>query len=188
MVSHLYMAEAAINELPLYLGDQAPFMPGCTDFERAECFYACLQALKRVADNFFTFTSKDIFGHAMPLHLHFCRSTHIFYRLSLTDDRAWDRATVSRTIDLLGALDRGAAMYEAVPIAAGLETDGSDIFTKGGNALRAAIPIWRRVLEESGAIPRSADTCTDSGMGPELRMNPSVDPWFMDVFSMGNMF
>lgn len=100
------------------------------------------------------------------MFLHYARATQILYRLSLTDDPAWDRAAIRHTVDLVGALAEGEARFAAVARAAGLESDGpdgGDMYTKGANALRATIPIWRASLEHVGAIPPSTTTASAGG-------------------------
>lgn len=109
------------------------------------------------------------------MFLHYARATQILYRLSLTDDPAWDRAAIRHTVDLIAALAEGEARFAAVAQAAGLESDGpdgGDMYTKGASALRATIPIWRASLEHVGAIPPSTTASAgasgiinDSGAG-----------------------
>lgn len=97
------------------------------------------------------------------MFLHYARATQILYRLSLSDDPAWDRASIRHTVDLIGALVLGEERFASVARAVGLESDGpdgGDMFTKGANALRATIPIWRASLEHVGAIPPSSSSNT----------------------------
>jgi len=178
--SYLCMVEALIFELALYTG-----RPTSVDFERTECFYMCLQGLKGCVDNFFTFTPDEGFGHPMPMHLHFSRSTHILYRLCLLDDPACDRVAVLRTVDLLGAVEQCAAMYAAVPVAVGLETSGDDMFTRTAEVLRATVPMWRRALEDSGAIPGPLAANMNSMVQDDMLSTDHLsDWWFADIFSV----
>ncbi|KAK2612662.1 hypothetical protein QQS21_001279 [Conoideocrella luteorostrata] len=182
---------AMINELPLCPVDPLASMRGVVDFGRTECFYSCLQATKRVIENFFVFTPEAVFGHPIMLHLHFSRSTHILYRLSLMDDPAWDRGAISNTIDLLGSLDQCASLYESVPAVMGLDTDGSDIYTKASGILKATIPMWRRALEEAGAIPPTAEA-QYGNVGTFARhedmLDSVTDGWFTDMLSFNDTF
>lgn len=179
-----------VNELPLYPLDRAPGPPGSVDFERTECFYACLNAIKGCLDNFFSVTDEEILGYPMPVHLHFSRCTHILYRLLLMDDPAWNRSAISSTIDLFDTLERCAERYFAVPAKMGLDTDGTDIYTRAAEVLRNTVPLWQRALEDVGAIPGAAVAATeeqsaDPVVGQGLAtMDISVDGWFSDVFSI----
>ncbi len=99
------------------------------------------------------------------MFLHYSRSTQILYRLSLTDDPAWDRAAVRQSVDLLATLEEAAARFAGVVRAASLSSDGpdgGDMYTKGAAALRATIPIWRSSLEHVGAIPPGSSSCSSS--------------------------
>jgi hypothetical protein len=73
-----------INELPL-LHRPAPNTsgPGWIDFGRAECFHACVEALRTFVANWFLFDHHEIFGMFIGLGLHFAQATHMIYRLSM---------------------------------------------------------------------------------------------------------
>ncbi|UNI22367.1 hypothetical protein JDV02_008263 [Purpureocillium takamizusanense] len=184
--SYLCMAEALICELALHARQQQQ-PASVVDFERTNCFYTCLQALQGCVDNFLTFTPEEAFSHPMPMHLHFSRSTHILYRLCLLDDPACDRAAVLRTVDLLGAVEKCAALYAAVPAAVGLETGGGgggddDMFTRTAEVLRAMAPAWRRALEDSGALPgASAVSMNVIGQDDMMSTDLLTDWWFADL-------
>ncbi|KAK7755170.1 hypothetical protein SLS62_002985 [Diatrype stigma] len=158
--TYLYSAEAQINDLPM----QSPTpsaTPGFIDFGRTECFDLCLRAIKLCLENYFSFEAAEYIGFSMPMFLHYARATQILYRLSLSDDPAWDRASIRHTVDLIGVLVLGEERFASVARAVGLESDGpdgGDMFTKGAQALRATIPIWRASLEHVGAIPPSSNT------------------------------
>ena len=92
----------------------------------------------------------------------------MLYRLSLTDDPAWDRATIRQTVDLIAVLEKVAGRFAAVAHNAGLKSDGpdgGDMFTKGANALYATIPAWKASLEQCGAIPASETSAPTSTAG-----------------------
>lgn len=176
-----------INELPLYIAglDTAP---GTVDFGRMSCFYSCLAAIRSSLINFFTFPTASIFAFSMPMHLHFSYCTHILYRLYLIDDPSLDRTAITNTVDLLGSIERLARRYAAVPKAVGMETDGSDIYTRGAEVLRGTVPMWRKALEEAGAIAPLAEPgvpydTTGLQFGP---MDAAPDGWFTDLFTMHN--
>ncbi|KAH8175191.1 Zn2/Cys6 DNA-binding protein [Sarocladium implicatum] len=193
--SYMLVAQAMVNELPLY-----PVAPNARrlatiDLERTTCFYECVQAITECLDNFFSFTPAEMFAQPMTVHLHFSHCIHILYRLSLMDDPGWDRSAVSTSVDLLGMLERCAAMYAAMPASMGLETDGTDVYSQAAEVFRSTIPVWRRAMEAAGAIP--ADTGSGLGQqqdqepmtGQELAlMDMTMDGWFTDVFAMGDSF
>ena len=191
----MLVAQAMVNELPLY-----PVAPNARrlatiDLERTTCFYECVQAITECLDNFFSFTPAEMFAQPMTVHLHFSQCIHILYRLSLMDDPGWDRSAVSTSVNLLDMLERCAAMYAAMPASMGLETDGTDVYSQAAEVFRSTIPVWRRAMEAAGAIP--ADT--GSGLGQQQDQEPmtghelalmdmTMDGWFTDVFAMGDSF
>lgn len=180
-----------INELPLYT-TSLESAPGTVDFVRTSCYYACLTAIRASLLNFFTFPTASLFAFPMSMHLHFSYCTHILYRLYLIDDPAFDRSHITRTVDLLGSIERLERRYADVPRAVGMETDGTDIFTRGAEVLRATVPMWRKTLEETGVMaPQATDYGVDAGSGAALQLDPmdvAPDGWFTDVFTMANRF
>ena len=188
-MAYLLSTEAMINELPLYPVDRPAVAPGCVDFGKTECFYACLSALTQFHDNWFTFTPQEILGVPMPLHMLAHRATHILYRLALLDDPAWDRAAVTHVIDPLAALERCADLCTAVPAAIGLETDGSDIYNRIAAVQRETIPIWRKALEEAGV---SSGHLGNAGGAIGVEDLPTTDlafdGWFNESFPPFNPF
>lgn len=92
----------------------------------------------------------------------------MLYRLSLTDDPGWDRATIRQTVDLIAVLEKAAGRFAAVARDVGLKSDGpdgGDMFTKGANALYSTIPAWKASLEQCGAIPPSDSSASTAGAG-----------------------
>lgn len=185
---YLFSAEAMINDIALYPVDRAAsVVSGCVDFGKTECFHACLRASSQLLDTWFTFTLGELAGLPLQLHMLFARCTLILYRLSLTDDPAWDRAAIGSSVDLLAAVERAADLYAAVPGATGLETDGSDMYSRTCGALRGTLPIWRKALEEAGVVtgvPGNLDVA--NGVGDLAAMDFSFDTWLNDSFAPFN--
>ncbi|RYP48093.1 hypothetical protein DL768_005946 [Monosporascus sp. mg162] len=164
VLTYLYSAEAQVNELGL-LNPAPSSLPVSMDFGRTECFEGFLRATKLWLEKYFSFRSAEYIGFTISMFLFFSRLTQFLYRLSLTDDPAWDRAAVCHAVDLIAALETGAARFAGVARAAGFEGDGSDggdMFTRAAHALQVTIPNWRAKLEQAGAIPVTAPAPGDN--------------------------
>lgn len=179
---YLLSIEVLINELPLYPADRP--VPSSIDFGKTECFYACLSALTRFHEIWLALTPEELPGMPMPLHMLAHRCTHILYRLALVDDPAWDRAAVARALDPLETIERSAALSAAVPAAIGLETDGTDIYSRIAAVQRETVPIWRRALEEAG-VGGMGNTV---GVGDLAEMDLAFDGWFSESLAPFNPF
>lgn len=189
--SYLYDASVMINNLAISGKTHATSIPGLTQFGRTECFYACLLALKEGLDNWFSLTPEELYGTTMPLLLHFGRSTHILYRLAMTEDAAWDRAAVRHVVDLIEALERSADLIGSVPQRVQMQTDGSDFFTKGAAALKCAVSTWKNAFTDMDA-PSNAGASTqgavqsgtmDAVPSDLVLMDFSDDVWLSDMFA-----
>ncbi|KAG9254372.1 uncharacterized protein F5Z01DRAFT_655204 [Emericellopsis atlantica] len=180
VVSHLSAVEAMIYELALHTPPTS-LTNNWIAMTRTTALTSCLAATARCMDNFLAFTPAQVSGHASPIHLHFSAMTHIVYRLCLQDDPCWDRAQILQTVDLLGTLERAAVLYGAVPAAAGLVTDGDDVYTRGGEMIRGAVTGWARTFEEVGALTPSQVPEGSHGVdGAPIAWGPELDAWLMD--------
>lgn len=168
-----------INELPL-LHRPAPNTsgPGWIDFDRAECFHACVEALRSFIDTWFLFDHYELFGMFMGLTLHFAQSTHTIYRLSMApkpadhsdggvgglEDPGWDRESVRNAFDLPRILTKGADQFASVSQVVGLEMDDGDddpyLFV--GVGLRRTAEQWLRRFAETDTrrMPRRGGATT----------------------------
>lgn len=180
-----------INELPL-LHRPAPNSsgPGWIDFGRAECFHACVEALRHFVDNWFLFDHHEIFGMFIGLGLHFAQATHMIYRLSMAptssgsggvggEDPGWDRQSVRNAIDLPRILVEGADKFVEVSRVVGLETDdgGMDPYLLTGEGLKQAATQWARTFADTDArrsvVPGSGSggRSSSSGVGGDAAVS-----------------
>ncbi|KAF2084027.1 hypothetical protein K490DRAFT_50133, partial [Saccharata proteae CBS 121410] len=98
MLAATYHAELSISELLL---SKSP-----SDFQRLECLYSCLNAVKSALDNFFTFPPAAYLGFSFPFFTQLARYIVVLYKLSILDDSLWDTGLVRSTVDVLAVVDR----------------------------------------------------------------------------------
>ena len=177
-----------INELPLYPVDRPAGAPAAVDFGRTECFYTCLRSLTQFLNNFYTFTPEEMACLPMQLRMFPHRCMHILYRLALMDDPAWERAAVLASVDVLASMERLADIYAAVPGAIGLETDGTDMYSRVASVMRATVPIWRKALEEAGVLVGGMAGADVVGMQDFPAIDLSFGGWLNDSLPPFNLF
>jgi len=99
-------------------------MPG---FERLECLWRSVSAIKSWLDVFFTLSPSACVGFSFLFWAQLSRCLVILYRLSTYADPAWDLQAVRNTVDLLLVLDRMADKLELASSEAG-ERSNDDLF------------------------------------------------------------
>jgi hypothetical protein len=107
------------------------------------------------------------------------------------EDSSWNRSDILQIIDVLKSIDQCASLYGSVPTAVGMDTDGSDMYTKAAEILRDTMPLWRRAFEEAGVIPSNTKDQHANNSTPvsyEGIFDLPADGWLGDIFSWGDPF
>ncbi|KAI1630822.1 hypothetical protein F4809DRAFT_635202 [Biscogniauxia mediterranea] len=162
------------------------------NLSRLGAYHATLQASRTCMDNFLSLEPATYVGFSFPLLMHFFRSTQVLYRLLLTEDPDWDRTAVADSIDLMAAIERGAARFALVSGTYGFVSAGSDgmgageggvyedaeaeandvsvvgythldFYTKCAYVLRSTIPAWNAALARIGLGRQSSSSSHSNG-------------------------
>ncbi|KAF4459217.1 zn 2cys6 transcription factor [Fusarium albosuccineum] len=168
--SHLFNAYATINSVAIINMASSDALTGPVNFGRSDCVYACVEATKKCMDNWLTFTPEDVWSMSMESQLHFGRCAQIMYLIFMTEDPAWDRFGVRRSVDLVQFLERGAQLMESVPAAIGVRSEGTDFFSRSSAAARNTAAMWSKTFADSEAA---------SGIG--LHAQVPVDPGSVEI-------
>lgn len=190
--SYLSWTDAMVNELPLTHRPSSPSGPNWVDFGKAECFHACVEALRYFLNECFDFTPHEIFGMHIGIGLHYAQATHMVYRLAIApdseathDDPGYDRASVRNAIDLPQTLERAAQAWGSMPREVGIESDGTDPFTMTGVILRSAAVSWKKALDDAearsrGQVGTTAEVGAESDAGVPLPSGETGDAGIED--------
>ncbi|KAH8700254.1 hypothetical protein BGW36DRAFT_405529 [Talaromyces proteolyticus] len=98
-------------------------------FERLECHWRSLGAIKSWLDVFFTLPPSVCVGFSFPFWAQMVRCLVVLYRLSICLDSARDQPTVRQTVDLLAVLDRIADKIRRTAVEAG-EKSPNELFSQ----------------------------------------------------------
>ena len=135
LIAHVHYIDLCINETAHTANSDAPLLltlaasnssstPG---FERLECLWRSVNAVKSWLDIFFTLSPSACAGFSFIFWAQQSRCLVILYRLSTLADPAWDRQAVRDTVNLLFVLDRIADKLEQTSSEAG-ERSNDDLF------------------------------------------------------------
>lgn len=126
LIAHLHYIELTINEAVHTANSDGPLLPAPTaggsirpGFERIECLWASVNAIKSYLDSFFTLSPSAYTGISFLFWAQLVRCFVVLYRLSTYEDPSWDREAVRNTVDLLLALDRMTENLELASSEAG---------------------------------------------------------------------
>ncbi|KAI1380534.1 hypothetical protein F4677DRAFT_441846 [Hypoxylon crocopeplum] len=173
LITHLYYIDLCINEAAHTANSNTPLVntpetsnDGCTSgFERLECLWGSVRAIKSWFDVFFTLSPSTYRGLSFLLWAQLARCLVILYRLSTLEDPAWDRKAVRNMVDLLQVLDRIAEKLEITSHETG-EQSNDDLFMQVPRIMRMfrAWAVSKMAHDETGEEP-GCDLYSDAAIG-----------------------
>ncbi|KAI0385678.1 putative C6 transcription factor [Hypomontagnella monticulosa] len=120
IIAQIHYVELSINEAAHTANSDAPLLTTTgidgtghvSDFERIECLWRSVTAIKSWLDIFLSLPPSEFRGFSFLLWAQMARCVVILYRLSTLEDPAWDRKAVRNVIDLPLVLDQIAEKLE----------------------------------------------------------------------------
>lgn len=146
LMAHTHYIELCINETAHTANSDAPLLPAsaasCSGsnlpgFERMECLWGSLNAIKSWLDVFFTLSLPLNLGLSFLFWAQLPRCLVVLCRLSTYTDPAWDRQAVRNTVDLLLSLDQ---------VVERLELASSETFERSNDDLFMRLPKFARMF------------------------------------------
>lgn len=153
--------------------------------QRIDSLYSCLRALRAWYDIFFSIPLAEIASLPFSVFIQLSQTQVALYRLTTTDDPAWDKGVLRDTADLLVILDRTIERLEAVDTAYPMKTTDEDgtIFTKAMKIIKNIKASWEPALAQHlGGLPTPTDSATaaaagaSNGAGGPMAMGGGVGP------------
>ncbi|KAI0160957.1 putative C6 transcription factor [Hypoxylon sp. FL1284] len=144
LITHIYYIELCINETLHTANSNEPLLatPGNSSsannagYERVECLWRSVNAIKSWFEIFFTFSPQTTAGHSFLLRAQLARCIVILFRLSTLDDPSWDRQAVRNTVDFCLVLDRLCGKLDVASQEIG-EQSGEDIYAQFSKLMRS---------------------------------------------------
>ncbi|KAH7159860.1 hypothetical protein B0J13DRAFT_115092 [Dactylonectria estremocensis] len=147
--SHMLGAEVQVHSIGLFM-QAIPAQP------RIESMYACLKAARAWYDNFLSIPLNDVPGSPFSVYVQLSQIQVALYRLTTSEDPAWDKDLVRNTADLLVLLDQTIEMFVKLDKIYHLKAnDGEEtIYIKGAKIMRNIRTSWEpAILRHLGGIP-----------------------------------
>ena len=115
--------DVIINEIAMYLPNNGSLTLDSA-FDRMECLYSCLHAVKSWFDIFLNYETTACVGYPFSTWKQFFRVFFALYRLTVLKDPTWDTDMVRRTCNSSLLLDRMANNLKQAEVSAGWTYDG----------------------------------------------------------------
>ncbi|POR34546.1 Uncharacterized protein TPAR_05276 [Tolypocladium paradoxum] len=190
--SQMYSVEAQVHSISLFADQAIP------ETMRISGKYACTKAARAWFDTFFAVPLVEVPGLPFAVYVSMSHMQAVLYRLTTSEDPAWDKEILRNTADLLALLDQTIDKFGKVGDVYSLKTDDSEgtIFSKGARILRNVRNSWEPALSQylGGSLPTpSSQAMSCSAMEPRLMVEnplandtPSLDlndmAWMTDIF------
>ncbi|KAI1774980.1 putative C6 transcription factor [Hypoxylon cercidicola] len=199
LIAHMHYIELCINETLHTANSNEPLLatPGSssstnlTGFERLECLWRSVNAIKSWLDIFFSLPPLTLSGLSFLLRAQLARCLVVLYRLSTLEDPSWDRQAVRSTADLLLVLDQVAGKLDIASREIG-EQSSDEIFAQFSRIMRTfrAWAVTKIAPEESAAEPAwsYAEATPNVGYGmmdnnPMMMMDIGSERWFEEFLA-----
>ncbi|KAJ3519886.1 hypothetical protein NM208_g13944 [Fusarium decemcellulare] len=150
--AHSFAIEAQVNSVGL-------FMQTIPVTQRIESMYSCLKAVRAWYDVFFAIPLEELPGAPFSLYVQMSQIQVALYRLTTSEDPAWDKDLVRNTADLLVLLDRIIDLFNQLDAIYHVRADLDDdtLFAKGAKIMRNIRTSWEPALSRHlGSTPSSS--------------------------------
>ncbi|KAF4468163.1 Zn(II)2Cys6 transcription factor [Fusarium albosuccineum] len=150
--AHSFAVEAQVNSVGL-------FMQTIPVTQRIESMYSCLKAVRAWYDVFFAIPLEELPGAPFSLYVQMSQIQVALYRLTTSEDPAWDKDLVRNTADLLVLLDRIIDSFNQLDAIYHVRADLDDdtLFAKGAKIMRNIRTSWEPALSRHlGSTPSSS--------------------------------
>ena len=149
----IYSTELSVHELALSKAFQSS---SNSEFQRLECFYACLNATRSWFDLFLSVPPADYVGLPLGIFTQLAHCIVALYRLTVLDDPDWDKELVVKTANLMTILEgvcrNMSEVKEAVGFNKDIPTEEEDVFSQSARKIGSIRSWWetKAAAEEIG--------------------------------------
>ncbi|KAF4979890.1 hypothetical protein FZEAL_4001 [Fusarium zealandicum] len=166
--AHAHAAEVQVNSVGLFM-QTIPVQP------RIESMYSCLKAVRAWYDVFFGMPIEEVTGVPFAVYVQLSQIQVALYRLTTSEDPAWDKDLVRNTANLLLLLDQAIDRFTRLDTVYYVRAECGDetLFTKGAKIMRNVRASWEPALSRHlGGTPASSG----QGQGPGVVSQPTAIP------------
>ncbi|GKU11314.1 unnamed protein product [Fusarium langsethiae] len=183
--AHALVTEVQVNSVGL-------FMQNIPVNQRIESMYACLRAIRAWYDVFFGIPVEEVAGVPFAVYIQLSQIQIALYRLTTSEDPAWDKEVVRNTADLLVLLDQVIDFFTRIDsvykmkVSAGEET----VFLMGAKIMRNIRNSWEPILSRHlSGVPLSAANqgAVQSMPAPNPPDQQSIDMAAVNMMDFGDI-
>ncbi|KAG5787903.1 hypothetical protein H9Q69_013033 [Fusarium xylarioides] len=163
--AHSLATEIQINSVGL-------FMQNIPVNQRIESMYSCLQAIRSWYDVFFGIPPEDVPGAPFAIYIQLSQVQIALYRLTTSEDPAWDKELVRNTADLLVLLDQVVEFFTRLDSVYKMKTSEGEetVFVMGAKIMNNIRISWEPTL--SRHLRNASSIQTNQGAGPPMPTPP----------------
>ncbi|KAK7420106.1 hypothetical protein QQX98_002969 [Neonectria punicea] len=147
--AHMLSTEVQVHSVGL-------FMQAIPTRQRIESMYSCLEAVRSWYSIFLSIPLEEAPGSPFSVYVQLSQTQVALYRLTTSEDPAWDKDLVRNTADLLGLLDQTIELFMKLDRSYPMKTEPGDdtLFVKGARIMRNIRSSWEPVVSRHlGGIP-----------------------------------
>ncbi|KAL4724853.1 hypothetical protein ACLX1H_008300 [Fusarium chlamydosporum] len=183
--AHALATEVHINSVGL-------FMQNIPVTQRIESMYSCLRAIRAWYDVFFGVPIEEVAGAPFAMYIQLSQVQIALYRLTTSEDPAWDKELVRDTADLLVLLDQATDFFTRLDSVYKLKASASEetVFLMGAKIMRNIRNSWEPTLSRhlSSVPPSSANQGAVQPMSaPNQPDQQSMDMTAVNMMDFGDI-
>lgn len=170
--AHSHSTEVLIHSMGL-------FKPTIPEAQRVDSLYSCLRSVRAWYDIWFSVPLSELPSLPFAMFIQLSQTQVALYRLTTTEDPAWDKEVLRNTADLLVILDRTIERFEAMatayPLTTGSDDTDTTLFSKATKIMRNIKASWEPALAQNLGGPglptpnsHGSNTAPASGGGLQI--------------------
>ncbi|CAF3463849.1 unnamed protein product [Fusarium graminearum] len=151
--AHALVTEVQVNSVGL-------FMQNIPVNQRIESMYACLRAIRTWYDVFFSIPAEEVAGVPFAVYIQLSQVQIALYRLTTSEDPAWDKEVVRHTADLLVLLDQVIEFFTRIDSVYRMKASAGEetVFLMGAKIMRNIRNSWEPILSRHlSSVPLSTE-------------------------------
>ncbi|EKJ73591.1 hypothetical protein FPSE_06209 [Fusarium pseudograminearum CS3096] len=155
-MTHVLQAHALVTEVQV--NSVGLFMQNIPVNQRIESMYACLRAIRTWYDVFFSIPAEEVAGVPFAVYIQLSQVQIALYRLTTSEDPAWDKEVVRHTADLLVLLDQVIEFFTRIDSVYRMKTSAGEetVFLMGAKIMRNIRNSWEPILSRHlSSVPLS---------------------------------
>ncbi|KAF4988706.1 hypothetical protein FGRMN_9599 [Fusarium graminum] len=182
--AHSLATEIQINSIGL-------FMQTIPVNQRLESMYSCLKAIRSWYDVFFGIPLEHFQGSPFAIFIQLSHVQIALYRLTTSEDPAWDKDLVRNTADLLVLLDQVIDFFMQMNSAYKMKVNEGEetVFVAGARIMRNIRNTWEPTLSRhlGGASSLSTNQGAVQPISTQLSAQPTMDMTNVNMMDFGDV-